>query len=305
MLYLLLSVFFGTFLVVVFKFFPKYKIDTFQAIVINYWTCFCVGALMLGRVPINADTFQQPWLPYAAVLGLMFITGFYAVGMTVNLFGLTVASVLQKMSLLISVPFAILMFSEPITPYKVIGLLLALVAVVLSNWQSKGNGGEDASKVARTVYLENGGYAVLLWIFPVYAFIVSGGIEVGLQFVQGTMIAPGDSETTNAFSATLFTTAGVLGTVVAVYLILSKRAKLQWQNVWGGIALGIPNYFSIFFLIMAFDAWEKSIVLPINNIAIVGVSALLGFIAFREKLSTVNWTGVLLAIVAIGLISFG
>ena len=55
---------------------------------------------------------------------------------------------------------------------------------------------------------------------------------------------------------------------------------------------------------MAFSYWDKSMVLPINNIAIVSASALLGFIAFREKLSNINWIGVFIAILAIGLISF-
>lgn len=302
MFYLLLSIFCGTALVVVFKFFPKYKIDTFQAIVVNYWTCFLVGALMLGRVPIDASTFTQPWMPYAAVLGLMFITGFYAVGMTVNLFGLTVATVLQKMSLVISVPFAFLMFSEEVTVLKVIGLLLALTAVVLTNWQTKKDNTENESSTVRKAFVENGGSALLLWIFPIYAFIVSGGIEVVLQYVQDSMLP--DSDATNAFSTTLFTTAGVLGTIIAVYLIVVGRSKLKLRNVIAGFVLGLPNYFSIFFLVMAFSYWDKSMVLPINNIAIVSASALLGFIAFREKLSNINWIGVFIAILAIGLISF-
>src|SRR5690606_6324850 len=127
--------------------------------------------------------------PYAAILGLMFITGFYAVGMTVTLFGLTIASVLQKMSLLISVPFAFFMFSEPVTVLKILGLLLALVAVVLSNWQSKKEAAADASKIARSAFVAKGGNALLLWVFPIYAFVVSGGIEVGLQYVQDSMLA--------------------------------------------------------------------------------------------------------------------
>ena len=174
--------------------------------------------------------------------------------------------------------------------------------MVLTNWQTKKDNTENESSTVRKAFVENGGSALLLWIFPIYAFIVSGGIEVVLQYVQDSMLP--DSDATNAFSTTLFTTAGVLGTIIAVYLIVVGRSKLKLRNVIAGFVLGLPNYFSIFFLVMAFSYWDKSMVLPINNIAIVSASALLGFIAFREKLSNINWIGVFIAILAIGLISF-
>jgi drug/metabolite transporter (DMT)-like permease len=299
MLFLLLSVLSSTILVMVFKFFPKYGIDTFQAIVANYFICVCCGTLVLGRFPFGAETISAPWLPYASVLGLLFISGFYAVGMTVLFFGLTVASVLQKMSLVISVPFAIIAFSEPASPMKILGVLLALFAVVLSNWPSKK--GEQSKDLDSRIPQNTAAY--LIWFFPLYAFLVSGAIECGLQYVQNSVIDSSGNDSAE-FSSGIFASAAIIGTSVVLFQAIRGKQKFAFKNLVAGIFLGVPNYFSIYFLLKAFDILgDKSVVLPVNNITIVAISALLGVLIFNEKLSKLNWVGVALSAIAIAAIS--
>lgn len=294
MLFLLLSILSSTVLVMIFKFFPKYNIDTFQAIVTNYFVCVICGALVLGRIPFHADTLSEPWLPYAAGLGILFISGFYSIGMTVLFFGLTVASVLQKMSLIISVPFAIIVFSESATAPKILGLSLALIAVVLSNWPNNKAFGISAEPLS-----ENKKTNLLTWFFPVYAFLASGIIECGIQYVQSSILNNPDADA--EFSSAIFASAGSVGIIVTIYLILSKKTSFALKNIFAGILLGIPNYFSIYFLLKAFsvEGWNKSVVLPVNNISIVVISTFLGIVFFSEKLSLLNWIGVILASMAI------
>ena len=297
MLFLILSVLSSTILVMVFKFFPKYGINTFQAIVTNYFVCILCGTVVLGRFPFNADTLSAPWLPYATGLGLLFISGFYAVGMTVLFFGLTVASVLQKMSLVISVPFAIIAFSEPATPMKIAGVLLALGAVVLSNWPSK-------KSSSQTIDLDKPSLsAFFVWFFPLYAFLVSGAIECGLQYVQNSVIDSSGNDSAE-FSSGIFASAAIIGSIVVLFQSFRAKQKFELKNLVAGILLGVPNYFSIYFLLKAFDVLgDKSVVLPVNNIAIVAISALLGVLLFSEKLSKINWVGVALSAIAIAAIS--
>jgi hypothetical protein len=61
----------------IFKLFLRFKVDTFQAIVFNYFTCLTCGWLHLGHFPVERATFDMPWFPYALFLGLIFISGFY------------------------------------------------------------------------------------------------------------------------------------------------------------------------------------------------------------------------------------
>lgn len=294
MLFLILSILSSTVLGLIFKFFPKYGINTFQAIVVNYFICVICGTLVLGELPVSFETFNEKWFPQASLLGILFISGFYTVGMTVLLYGLTVAQVLQKMTLIVSVPFAIILFDEAAAATKVIGILIALAAVILSNWPQKNKAKDDIK--------DNLPFSkAVFWFFPLYAFVASAGIECGIQYVEHSHLAGSDASAAK-FSSTIFASAGLIGTLVIIYLMIFKKAKIELKNIMAGIFLGIPNYFSIYFLIKAFGYWDKSIVLPVNNISIVGLSALFGLVMFKEKLSLINWIGVGLAAVAILLI---
>ena len=289
MFFLLLSILSSTILVMIFKFFPQFKINTFQAIVVNYIVCVLCGSLVLGRFPFDSLVILEEWFYPALILGFLFISGFYAVGMTVMHFGLTIASVLQKMSILISVPFAIYWLKEGTDTTKMIGMVLALAAVILTNWQD-----QKKEKI-------ESGSQLWLWFFPAYAFLVSGAIECILQLTHMYFIhsAEDDAE----FSSGLFASAGLIGLTILTIQILLGKQSLDMKSVGAGIALGIPNFFSIYFLLKTFQFWDKSIAIPLNNVSIVIVSALLGYFLFKEKLSNINALGVLIAIVSILLIS--
>ena len=81
--------------------------------------------------------------------------------------------------------------------------------------------------------------------------------------------------------------------------------RITGKNILGGIALGIPNFFSIYFLVMALrsEGFESSSIFTINNVAIVLVSTVLGIALFREKLILKNWIGIALAIISILLVA--
>ncbi|MGY8910183.1 MAG: EamA/RhaT family transporter, partial [Flavobacteriales bacterium] len=71
------------------------------------------------------------------------------------------------------------------------------------------------------------------------------------------------------------------------------------------IALGIPNYFSIVFLIKALqtEGFESSTLFTINNVGTVILSTLVGILIFKEQFSIKNKIGVTLAIVGIVIVA--
>jgi uncharacterized membrane protein len=83
------------------------------------------------------------------------------------------------------------------------------------------------------------------------------------------------------------------------------RISVSPVSILGGIALGVPNYFSIFFLLGALqnNAINSASVFTINNVAIVMLSTLLGILLFKEELSLKNWVGISLAILSIVLVA--
>ncbi len=291
MLFLFLTVACSVLLGFIFKLFGRYGIDGFQAILFNYFTCFTCGWLHLGHFPVQKADFDTAWMPYALVLGLIFITGFNMAARTVRYFGVTIGQIMQKMSILMTVPFAILAYQESAGILKIAGFLCALAAIVLVNWPSAQSDGKELSPKP------NGG---LLWI-PVATWILAGLLEVLLVRVQNEKLADMSDPT---FIITIFGTAGLLGLFVAVYGWVSQRLQFAWKNVAAGIILGVPNYGSMLFMLFALDSGlEGSFVFPVVNVGIIVATTIGAVTLFHERLSKLNWVGIALAVTAIGLIT--
>jgi uncharacterized membrane protein len=103
----------------------------------------------------------------------------------------------------------------------------------------------------------------------------------------------------------------VFGAILAGIIVLTIRVvrgqeKIELKNILASITLGVPNFLSFYFLILALTAYGNSgaFVYPLYNIGVILGSALVAFIFFKEKLTMLNKIGLLLAIVAIGLISW-
>ena len=276
-------------LAVVFKLFVRFKVQSFVAIVVNYWVCMLLGSIMVGHLPIATYDFDTSWVPYGIVLGVVFVTGFNIAALSVLHAGITVTTVMQKMSLLLSAGFAIVFFDELLGIPKGAGLALAIAAIVMIN--SRGDGG---------VKISGGGKALT---YPVLILIFSGIIEIILYYVHATGLShDADAElTTFAFSV-----AGLIGAVVLIWMYSSKRIVYQFKDVIGGIALGLPNFFSIYLILeLLGHGFEGSVLFPILNVSVMLGAALVGVLIFKERFKLINIVGLAAAIAAIALISYG
>ena len=73
MIPLLLSIASSTIIFVIFKMFQRFNIDTFQAIVINYFTAFIIGISLYGN-EFNIDSLEETsWMISAGICSILFI----------------------------------------------------------------------------------------------------------------------------------------------------------------------------------------------------------------------------------------
>ncbi len=286
MIYLLLSVLSSSVIFVIFKLFERFKINTLQAIIFNYFFAFSAGMLVDRQELDPIKILSEDWFLGTFILGFMFIAVFYLAALTTQKSGLSVVSVATKMSVAIPVFFGIILYNESTGWIKIIGILLALVAVYLTSIKKK----EGITIRKRNL------------IFPVLVFFGSGIIDTTLKFLETSYVAEADVA---LFSSTIFAIAGIIGVLILLIQALRGTLKLSFKNVIGGVALGIPNFGSIYFLVMALrtEGLESSTIFPINNVAIVMISTFLGILLFREKMLSKNWVGILLAITSIILIA--
>ena len=284
MIFLLLSILFSTGLFVIFKYFGVYKVDVLKAIFINYIVAFSMGFLLAERqIPIN-EIYLEPWFPGSLVLGALFVSIFFVMAMTAQRNGVSVTSIAGKMSVVIPVLFGVFLYNESVTFLKILGIIIALIAVYLSSVK------EDKSENTGTL------------LFPVLLFLGSGAIDTILKYVQVNHVA---DEDVSIFSGSLFGIAAIFAVLILAIKSIKKREAFGVKNVIAGIILGVPNYYSIVFLIKALQNknFESSTLFTINNVAIVIVSTLVGLLLFKEKFSLKNKIGVALAILGIVLVT--
>lgn len=264
-----------------FKLFNKYNVNTLQAIVINYITASTCGILLYDQQIELSKIINTNWLYSAIILGFLFISIFNVMALTAQKNGLSVASVASKMSVIIPILFGILIYNESLGIRKISGIILALVAVYLTSIKPK----KDVV-LTKAVYL------------PIILFLGSGTIDTSVNHYAPEGKMP-------LFLAVIFAVAGIIGLFVLSYKSLKKHQQFNKKSIPFGIALGIVNYSSMFFLLKALrvDNFESSSVFTINNVAIVAVSCLTGLLLFKEQITKTNWLGIFIALLSIVLVT--
>jgi drug/metabolite transporter (DMT)-like permease len=288
MISLSLAILFSSFIFVIFKLFERYKIDVFQAIVFNYFTAFLCGIILYGYEWNPAALNDITWFYYAIVAAILFISLFILMGLSSQKNGVAITSVAVKMSMAASVFGMIFLYNESVSALKIFGILFAFAGVVLVSWQSK-----DASENQKKKSL---------WMLFVL-FFGSGILDLVLNYVQNNELKV---LTPSLFSAFGFGIAGIIGLMVFLFQLQQKKAQFSFKNVLGGIALGIPNYFSIYLLIKSYKetGWADSTVLAIINVSIVCIAAITGFLIFKEKLNLTKGLGIVASLLAILMLYF-
>ncbi|MBT6377941.1 MAG: EamA family transporter [Flavobacterium sp.] len=285
MFYLLISICISSFLFVIFKLFDVLKVNTFQAIVVNYFVAAVLGFYLSNNSVSFQEIPNQPWFIGAFLLGIMFILVFNVMALTSQKNGLSVASVSSKMSVVIAIVFGVWYYEESLGFIKLLGILLALIAVYLTSVKEK------KETTVKQVSL----------LFPILLFFGSGAIDTSLKFIETSFVEEGGVP---LFSATIFGCAFILGMTILLYQIVKGTFRFEFKNILGGILLGVPNYFSIVYLLKALstDGMESSTAFTLNNVGIVILSTLFGLFIFKEKLIWKNWLGIVIAIVSILLV---
>ena len=293
-MYLLIScILLNASLTIIFKYFDRYKVDLFQSIAINYVTCFITGSLVIGHFHFVPKSVGSEWFPYALILGVLFITVFNFVGATVKTNGVMAASIFQKMSLVAPTLLGLMVYQESSGWYKILGIFLAIGSIFVLVRPS----GSEHDSTAATPTRKS----MALLLYPMATFLGSCLIDGGLYLVQRQNWIHGEDL---PFTTILFGVAALGGIMGMVYQYLREGKTLKKSSIIGGIILGVPNFFSIYLLMLVLaSGWEGSFVFPVNNVGILSVSALVGVLVFKELLSVSKFAGLAMAVLSILLIS--
>ena len=281
MIYLLLCIICSTSIIILFKYFGRFEINNFNAIIINYLTAALLGLTISFNSLRNTNVFIQSWFPLAVLIGILFVVMFYMIALTTQKAGISVSSVASKMSVIVPMLFSMLYYQEQINNYKISGMVLAVIAVVLT-------------AIRKNNHFRNTKYLFL----PFILFFGMGIVDSLVKFSQHEYLR---EQSLPVFSTLLFTISAITGIIIRLLKKSPNHSAINIKVVTGGMLLGIANYGSLYFLVHALNSnfVDSSIIFGLNSVGIVLLSVSLAIILFKEKLSFINWTGIVLSIITI------
>lgn len=288
MIFLILSILVSTLFGISFKVIAIRNLNAFQTIIVNYFVAGALGFITTKSSVTPLNAFEQSWIYIAIVLGIVFVSSLFVIAQVTAKSGISVAQVANRMAVVVPITVAIIFYGDALSPTKIIGIMLALVSVYLVSHK------ETEGKPSQKWW----------WLFPVIIFVCSGIIDSSINYAQRHLLSDNDFD---AFLATIFSTAFSFGGMALLYQLIIKKEKFQLKAIPAGIILGTINFVSMYTIVMALKSniLESSSLFPINNLSILTMSTLISVVVFKEKLSSKNWIGIglsLLAILILGLL---
>ena len=254
----------------------KHQIDVAQAIGVNYLTAIALCIVLLRPAPISVIESNTPlWI--LLLLGFLLPTVFIVMARAVDKAGIVLSDAAQRLSLVLPLLAAAFIFGETIAGTKLLGVALAIAALVcLVIKPTKGTTGSQQHQAAL--------YLVLVWL------------GYGLIDILFKQLSKGGAQ----FAGSLVVTF-VMAAVVMFGFLLFSRTLWQRKSLVSGIVLGLLNFGNIYFYIKAHQHFPENptLVFSAMNIGVITMGTLVGAGFFKEKLSRANLLGIALAISAI------
>lgn len=288
MIFLILTIVLITSLFLSFKWFEIFEINTFQAIVVNYCVCVITGFFFLDKNTLQQIDFDWQWIKLGCLSGMGFIGTLYMMALAAQKVSVSLSSLASKMSLVIPVLISLFFFKgNEYSLINYIGLGISFIAIGLSSINTEN---KESTQTNQFYYL----------LIPLI-FVCSGSLDALVNYANTFLKTENE---TRFFPITIFGSACLVGLIIILYKLLFKQEKIEFKNMLGGIALGVPNYFSIYYLLKSLSYYNNNgaKVYPIINIGIILLSTFCAILFFKEKLTNIKIIGIILSISSILLI---
>lgn len=260
----------------------RQNIQIAQAILVNYAVALVLSVLLLkpnltGGV---ANLFFNQGTPIFLALGILLPSIFIVMAKAVDDVGIVKSDMAQRLALFLPIIASFTLFGESLSVSKGVGLLLAFVGLICIIHKKEAYQYQSSSHNSKNTVLLLGG----VWF---------GYGVIDILFKQMSKLG-------NAFADTLFVSFVLALLVMFGYLLFKKT---QWHNksLLSGGVLGVLNFANILFYVKAHMAFkdDPTLVFAGMNIGVISLGAVVGLWVFKERLSAVNYLGLVIGILSV------
>lgn len=289
MTYLMIAVLCSVAVSVLLKILRQKNLDIRQTIVAGYPVAFLLTWLLLKPDMSEMSTLGGAWGIIIA-LGVLLPAVFVILGRAIEAVGMVATDAAQRLSLIIPIVAAFLLFGEVLTGTRLFGLALGFLALGALIYRPKQvgitNNTDSLNNSATTATRNHPALHTPIWLFGVW--VGYGVIDILFKQVakQGA-----------AFPLTLLVSFGLAGLLLLIYLLIT-RVRWQSRALIAGLLLGALNIGNIYAYVRAHQVLSESpsIVFTGMNVGVITIATIIGVGVFKESLNRINMLGLLLAV---------
>lgn len=246
--------------------------------VANYAVCSLLSLLFMDSLDFGrVETKAGIAVCLGLFSGILYLTNFVLLQQNIRKNGVVLAATFMKLGVLIPTLMAIIIFRERPGFLQILGIGLAIAAIIIIHFE------KENAEVSRYQFL----LIVLLLI---------SGFTDSMANIYDKL---GSAELKDHYLLFTFLAAGVC----ALILWIREKQKFCIWDVLAGICIGIPNYFSSRFLLLALHHLPAVIVYPAYSVVTIAVISVVGVVVFKEKLSRKKLVAIALIFLALALLN--
>jgi len=237
----------------------KHIQNTYAMFMANYAVCLMLSRMFMG-VLFNG---QKDGMGFALILGwingFLYLGGFVLMKWSMSRNGAMLSSAFMKLGIVVPTRMAIVVFRERPEFAQVLGIVAAVAAVCLIHFEKEPSAG--------------GNKKILLLVL-----LFVSGIADSLSNVYDKM---GNEFLKDHFLFYTFLAAFLLALVMG----LAERKKISGKDLWFGLLIGVPNYFSARFLLLALGDLAAVITYPVYSVGTILLVSMVSVLVWKERLS--------------------
>ena len=222
---------------------------------------------------------------FGAFSGFLFLASLALYQYNIQRSGTVLSAVFSKLGIIIPTVLSFTLFGETARPLQIIGILLAVAAILVINAKKNDPSAPITEKKNHTAT------AIRLLIL----LLVGGACDSMTKFFEFI----GDRSDDDRFMFFNF----FFAFVYACVMFIREKKRISKYDVLFGLLLGIPNYFCTRFLLKALVELPSFIVYPSYSVATVIVISVVGRVFFKEKLTKQQLLGVGIILAALVLLN--
>lgn len=212
-----------------------------------------------------------------SIAGFFFFSSFIFYQKSVKGNGVGISGTFAKLGILIPMIFSIILWRELPSTFQWIGIGLSLVSIVMVNLSSESL---ERFDIRPTIIL---------------LFVLGGMAEFSNKIYQNYAL--------NDYKAVFLFFTFFVAFSISILFTIREGVRFNLKDILTGFAVGIPNLFSSYFLILSLDTVKTSVAYPVFSAGSILLINLGGCFIFKEKIATKNKFAIVLIVIALVLIN--